>query len=96
METCLLSPVGYPTSPAGVVVVVGGGLVESACHTCPEAHLSTRQQQLLSLSLCFSHFLCLFIFPQSFISLPRTLSVPSLQFRLDKTNNSHLGRWASP
>lgn len=98
MEACLHSPVGYPTSPAGVEGEGGSwegrggkgrgrGLAESTCRTCPEAHLSTSQRQLLSLSLSvsvtfparlFHHFHRVWISPRPFISLPLSLSIPSL------------------
>lgn len=72
-----------------------GGLPESTCRTCPQAHLSTSQRQSLSLSLSlplswflgvlFHHFLSFSISPHPFVSLPLTLSTASLYLCSDTT-----------
>lgn len=72
METCLLSPVGYPMSAVSSWVRGeggglrrerwGGSLPESTCRTCPEAHLSTTQRCSLSLSLPLSVSFSLWLF----------------------------------
>lgn len=108
METCLLSPVGYPTSPAGVEGRWGRGgretqlnqpVVPALRPTCQQASDSCFLFHSLSQSLSG------FTFPS--LPLPLYLSSPIylsasqplypftlLHFQLYKTNNSHLSRYA--
>lgn len=111
METCLLSPVGYPTSAVSswgrgegwrVGERRGRGLTWINLSYLPwgppvnnPATVAFSFTLCLSrfLALLFHHFPCLCISPYPFISLPLTLSPPSLYFSFDTTKQITL-TWA--
>lgn len=118
IETCLLSPVGDPTSAVsnrgrigGVEGARGGGQEEgegltwiNLSYLPPGLPVNNPATVAFSFTLCltcflallFHHVLYLCISPHPFISLPLTLSTPSLYFSFDTTKqiNSHLSRCA--
>lgn len=113
METCLLSPVGYPTSAVsswgrgkGWRVGEGGkegdGLTWINLSYLPRGPpVNNPATVAFSFTLClrrflaplFHHLLCLCIPPHPFISLPLTLSTPSLYFSFDTAKQISL-TWA--